>query len=159
MLVKCWASVVDDGPKLNQHRVNISCFDRSQSLRTPCYKTADVLPFTTRGRYSRIKTGAWSVLNQRLSLEIYILLSLSVFAPGTPRCCREIDPPRQYIQDRAVTGCDVEGGISLRVTDLWVLHNTDTRRYVAALYMYTGAKFLRTLQLPNLKSCIYLHIF
>ena len=42
-------------------------------------------------------TDAWSILNQRLSLEIHILLSLPVCAPGTPRCCREIDPPRQCI--------------------------------------------------------------
>ena len=25
MLVQCWASVVDDGPALNQHWVNVSC--------------------------------------------------------------------------------------------------------------------------------------
>ena len=30
MLVQCWASVVDDGPTLNQHWVNVSCLLRSQ---------------------------------------------------------------------------------------------------------------------------------
>ena len=81
-------------------------------------------------------TDAWSILNQRLSPEIHILLSLPVCAPETPRCCREIDPPRQCIHPgQGESGCDAEGDISLIVTDLWVLQNTGNQSYGCSLHL------------------------
>ena len=59
MLVQCWASVVDDGPILYQHWVNVSCLLDSVPVKTASHTvgqhSADI------GSTSRVR---WETLHQ-----------------------------------------------------------------------------------------------